>query len=227
MLHKSYYINSTTSESSEPVLAYLKIKLQNTFWAKTKRCWYPEVVWVWAINLKWCTCTDVYEHSSDAVLYIEEHAGLIISLNGDPGSLYRTFPLTSDRHSSQRVQREGKSASVQSSAGGSVEVHHSLFSRSTLNICQCSGKDRTHLTSSCNSFDDGIRLKHQIYCRHQTSKVFLQMIKERDSYNKSLIIWQTAEFHYRLFACLWSPSAQIYATLKKIMVWKQFSLSNC
>lgn len=167
------------------------------------------------------------------VLRAEEHIGLIISLDGEPVSLYRTFPLaspadkTSDRHSSQRVQREGKSASVQSSAGGSVEVHHSLFSRSTLNICQCSGKDRTHLTSSCNSFDDGIRLKHQIYCRHQTAKVFLQMIKERDSYNTSLIIWQTAEFHYRLFACLWSPSAQIYATLKKIMMWKQISLSNC
>lgn len=109
------------------------------------------------------------------VLCIEEHVGLIISLDSDPVSLNRTFPLawpadkTSDRHSSQRVQSEGKSASIQSSAGDLVEVHHSLFSCSTsvsvvernrhisLNLCQC------------NSFDDGIRIKRPniVIIKHQ------------------------------------------------------------
>ncbi len=111
------------------------------------------------------------------VLCIEEHVGLIISLDRDPVSLNRTFPLaspadkTSDRHSSQRVQSEGKSASIQSSAGDSVEVHHSLFSCSTsvsvvernrhisCNLCQC------------NSFDDGIRTKRPNIV---IIKVFLQ-----------------------------------------------------
>lgn len=125
------------------------------------------------------------------VLRAEEHIGLIISLDGEPVSLYRTFPLaspadkTSDRHSSQRVQSEGKSASIQSSAGGSVEVHHSLFSCSTsVSVAERNGHVSLH-RSPCNSFDDGIRIKRPNILS-SSNKVLLQMIKEsnKDAYHK-------------------------------------------
>lgn len=174
----------------------------------------------WVMNLKWCTCTDVLTlvwHSPPCwrarwTNHITRR-GPRLSVQDTPSGL--PADKTSDRHSSQQVQREGKSASVQSSAGGSAEVHHSLFSCSTsVSVMERTEHISLHLYP--NLFDDGIKKEKkkkkakQIYCCHQTANIFLQMIKRSNRHSKK-IRFQLFDRLLAFNICLWCPSTQIYA----------------
>lgn len=120
------------------------------FWAETRHYWCSELVWVWVINLKWYTCTDVLTlvwHSPPCWrTHWTNHItrrGPCLSVQDIPSGL--PADKTSGRHSSHLVQRKGKSASIQNSAGGSAGVHHSLFSSSTsISVVERTGHISSH-----------------------------------------------------------------------------------
>jgi len=119
-------------------------------WAETRHYWRPELVWVWIINLKWCTDElTLFWHSLPCwrtrwTNHITRR-GPCLTLQDIPSGL--PADKTSDRHSSHLVQRKGKTASIQSSAGGSTG-YITACSPAQHSSVLWKGLDTSHLISS-------------------------------------------------------------------------------
>lgn len=128
---------------------------------------------------------------SDTVLLAEEHVGLIISRDGDPVSLYRTFPLVCLPTRLQtdtppnKFKERGNQPALRAQQGALQRYITACSPAQHLSVLwKVLNTSHFICTQTCLMMGSEKKQKKQIYCCHQTASILLQMIKRSNRHSK-------------------------------------------